>query len=239
MTPNDNADARAPYVRFEKRAEKDAEASIEKGSNVYKDVEYALITPPGSKDCVERVAKEWFEYLETQVQGNRFPETWLRMFRSRYDAWQKTGEVPIEGTSILNWPLITPSEAKALQDLFILSVEDLAGANEQAVQSIGMGGRNLKEKAKQFLRAQGDGGGKVAEEMVALKQKLDDQATALAESTRQIAMLKSQLQSNDSDIPHQVQGNRDEVIAASELLDDNASSTHTAPSGNIKAARKL
>ena len=45
---------RPPFVNFEVRAEEDRTASIEQGHYVAVDVDYALITPAGSRDCVER-----------------------------------------------------------------------------------------------------------------------------------------------------------------------------------------
>lgn len=67
------AEARPPYVMFETRAVEDRAASLEKGHYVTRDVDYAIITPMGSKDRTERVIKEWFDQLQQQVAEGRFP----------------------------------------------------------------------------------------------------------------------------------------------------------------------
>ena len=62
---------RPAYVRFERRAIKDNEASLKAGHYVSKDEDYALITPPYSKDCVVKKADKWFENVEKQVINGR------------------------------------------------------------------------------------------------------------------------------------------------------------------------
>lgn len=47
--------ARPPHVVYERRAEEDRTAPIEQGRYVSRDVDYAIVTPAGSKDRVERV----------------------------------------------------------------------------------------------------------------------------------------------------------------------------------------
>ena len=44
--------ARPPHVVYERRAEEDRTASIEQGRYVSRDVDYAIVTPAGSKDRV-------------------------------------------------------------------------------------------------------------------------------------------------------------------------------------------
>ena len=44
---------RPAYVRFERRPMEDKAASIREGRYVAKDVDFALVTPPYSNDCVE------------------------------------------------------------------------------------------------------------------------------------------------------------------------------------------
>ena len=62
------AEARPPYVTFEAVAVEDRAASIEAGYYKTRDVDFAFITPQGSKDRIERNVKDWFEQLEQQCQ---------------------------------------------------------------------------------------------------------------------------------------------------------------------------
>jgi hypothetical protein len=165
------AEAKAPWVMFERRAVEDRAESIKQGRYVAKDVDFVLITPHGSKDQIERVADEWLGSMDREVKSGRLPEEWARRYRTAYESWKEGKGIPLDGTPIVNWPVVSPAQVAMLQGLKILTVESLASANEQLMGRLGMGGRALVEKAKDFLRAS-DGPGKIAQEMEALRQRV-------------------------------------------------------------------
>lgn len=162
------AEARPPYVAFEVRAEEDREASIKAGHYIAIDVDYALITPMGSKDRIERVAKEWLDKIQQDVVEGRMPREWANAYRDAYKAWKEGLEIPVSGTPVENWPPASPAQIKMLRQLQVRTVEDLANANEEVITRIGMGGRALKQRAVDWLAAAA-GGGKLSEEMTALR----------------------------------------------------------------------
>lgn len=189
------AEARPPYVMFETRAIEDRAATIEAGYYKTQDVDFAVITPQGSKDRVERNVKDWFEQLTQQVQEQRFRQEWLSAFRANYTAWKEGREMPVIGTSVMNWPVLSPSQVKQMLDAKIRTVEDLAVANEESLARLGMGGRNLKEKAVSWLSS-ATNHGKVTEEVAALKVSLaasearnDLLASQLRELSAQVAVI--------------------------------------------------
>ena len=183
------AEARPPYVSFEVRPVEDRAASIEAGHYKTRDEDFAVITPQGSKDRTERVAKEWFAQMEEQVQQQRMPGDWLRQFKGAFAMWKEGKELPLNGTPILTWPVLSPSQVRSCIDAQVRTVEDLAAANEETIGRIGMGGRSLKDKAVAWLDT-AKTSGKVTEEMAALRtslaeantrnDKLQEQITALA-----------------------------------------------------------
>lgn len=164
---------RPPYVRFEVRAEEDRQASIEAGHYVGKDVNYVLITPMGSKDCIERQAEEWFAKLKQDVSEGRCPREWLSGFEAAYKDWKDGREAPVTGTPITDWPPASPSQVKTLLSLHVRTVEDLAVANEEVLARVGMGGRALKQRAVEWL-ASASSTGKASEQVAALKAENDD-----------------------------------------------------------------
>jgi hypothetical protein len=166
-------EARPPYVTFELRPVEDRTASIEAGYYKTMDVEYAFITPQGSKDRIERNVEEWFASLAQQSHEGRFPAEWLAHFRASHKAWKEGRELPLDGTPVLTWPVASPSQVKQLLDHKVRTVEDLAAANEETLNRIGMGGRALKEKAVSWL-ASASSTGKVTEELAALKTANSD-----------------------------------------------------------------
>ena len=168
------AEARPPFVAFEVKAEEDRQASIDAGYYKTKDVIYALITPQGSKDRIEREVQSWFASMRQSVQEGRFPREWLRVFEENFKAWQEGREIPENGTPLLTWPVASPAQVKSVIDVGVRTVEDLAQANEETIMRIGMGGRALKEKALSWLQAAASTG-KVTEELSALRAELADE----------------------------------------------------------------
>lgn len=187
-------EAKPPYVTFEVRAVEDRAASIEAGHYCVQDVHYAIITPAGTKDRIEKVAEEWLRDLEGAVREERFPAQWLQAYRHAYKVWCETQEVPLDGTSIRNWAAVSPAQAKMLLDLHIMTVEQLAEATEEAIVNMGMGGRALKAKAQAYLEASA-GPGKVGAELEAMRQEIAQLKTR--DEAREAELKRLQLE-NDS-----------------------------------------
>lgn len=163
---------RPPYVRFETRETEDREASISAGHYVGKDTIFALITPQGSRDTIERVALEWVNQSLDLAREGRLPNEWAMAYKQGYELFKEGREMPESGTPIMTWPGVGPAQQKAILNAQIKTVEDLAQANEAALQAIGIGARGLKEKAQAWLDVANDTG-KVAEELAALRKRLE------------------------------------------------------------------
>lgn len=162
------ADARPPYIQFEFRAEEDRAESLAQGHFVARDVAYVIITPQGSKDQIERVAKDWFKQIEEQARDGRLPMEWLRAFKGHFKDWQEGNEPAVDGTDIRNWPALSPAQVRSLREAQVRTIEDLAVANEELIARIGMGGRALKARAIDWL-ASAENTGKQAEALSAMK----------------------------------------------------------------------
>ncbi len=180
---------RPAYVTFEARAIEDRDASIAEGKYVAKDLDYAIITPQGSKDKIERVVSEWFPYLRQQVNEGRFPAEWLRAYEGIYADWQKGQSIPESGTPIRTWPVLSPSQVKAITEANILTVEDLANANESAIMMIGMGARALIQRAKDYIAAAANVG-QVSEATSALRTENETLKAQVAEQQEKLKTLE-------------------------------------------------
>lgn len=183
----DKMQERPPYVRFESRPIEDRRATILAGHVVYKDVDFALVTPAGSKDVHEAIASEWLEKIRREVQNGRVPAAWANHFQAIYEAWKKDEEPPVNGTRLTHWPGLNKAQLEQLRNLRLLTIEDVAAMNEEAISRIGMGGRALKQRAQAFLDA-ATGPAKQAEQLAAmqveneaLKAKLNTALEAIAE----------------------------------------------------------
>lgn len=182
---------RPAYVRFETRAIADKAASLEAGHYVAKDEDWALITPPYSKDCVERKVDGWFESLEENVRNNRVPEKWMRTYKEAYEAWKSGQEIPLNGTSVKNWAAISPAQVQNLVNAGCRTIEDLAIANDEALRRLGMGGMELRNKAQAYLKASNDVGS-VVEENASLKAKMGQLEGTIESLQNQINLMVRQ-----------------------------------------------
>lgn len=184
---------RPPYVEFETRAVEDREASIEAGSYKTKDVTYALITPQGSKDKIEKEVEAWLADIRKAAQEDRFPSQWVEAYEHKYSKFKEGAEVPLDGTPILGWQLLSPANQKNVIAANIRTVEDLATANESALVGIGMGARGMKEKAISWLEAAKDTG-KVAAENEALRKRDEEKDKVISDLQDQLKSLAKKVE---------------------------------------------
>ena len=185
-------DPKPPYVTFEMRAVEDRNASLADGAFRTKDVAFAIITPAGTRDRIEKVAEDWLRDLEEGVRQERIPPTWLQAFRYRFKMWTEDHEVPDEGLPVTQWPAVSPAQVRLLQDMGIRSVEQLAEATEEAVMRMGMGGRALKAKAQAWLDS-ASGTGKVASELEKLRIENEALKARDAERDAKLQALEAKL----------------------------------------------
>lgn len=216
MSVNDLSDReeRPAYVRFEKRAIEDKAASLQAGSVVYKDIDYVLVTPPYSKDCFESKWTQWIKNVEQNVKSGRTPQAWMDHWKQSYEHWKKGEEAPVNGTPVKNWPAITAAQVKTVIASGILTVEDLALANDEGIRRLGMGGRELKNKAMAYVKAAKDTGSVVMEN-AALKNEIDQLKGTVLSLTDKLKTMEGQLGSMRSQPFVEV----DNEISASDILD--------------------
>jgi len=181
--------ARPPFVIFETRAVEDREQSIANGHYSVKDVVYAIITPAGTKDRIEKIATEWLRDLEEAVRQERFPQAWLNAYKQAYASWCETRETPEFGIPVTSWPAVSPAQVRMLLDLNLRTVEQVAEANEEALSRMGMGSRALKAKAQAYLDAS-EGEGKISAELDKLRQEIDSLKTRDTEREAELSKLK-------------------------------------------------
>jgi len=161
---------RAAYVRFERIAVKDNEASLEAGFFKSKDQDMIYVTPPYSKDEHASKVDVFFQKKEGDVRSGRIPQKHLELWKEAYAHWRKGQETPLDGTDVRNWAVISPAQAKNMISAGCRTIEDLAQANDEALRRLGMGGNDLKNKAKAWLQAAKDHG-PLTEEISQLKNQ--------------------------------------------------------------------
>lgn len=182
-----NYDNSPPFVRFETRAVEDGPASREKGYYVSKDVDIIIIVPRGSggKTTIEEPYSRWLKSVRnipfrheiragdstTPMASARFPDEWIDKIEQAYTAWKKGQELPESGTPLAQWGVVSPAQREQLIRLHIFTVEQLAEATEEALANFGLGGRDLRQRARDFLDTREGNAAKVAADMAELRKQ--------------------------------------------------------------------
>lgn len=124
------------FPRFMTKPVHMAFLSEKEGRPIYEDRSYVEIISPGMAKSIpcEEV---------TEDHKSRWPREW--------EAFQKGLDLAATGTPLEQWPQMTPSTVMTLKALNIRTVEELSTINDAAIQNLGTGGREMREKAKRFL----------------------------------------------------------------------------------------
>jgi len=207
---------RPAYVQFVREAVEDKNASREAGHYVARDVDYVLITPPYSKDMHKAKLPGWFDKIDGDVKSGRLPREWADRYKEQYRLWKLGQEMPVDGTPIKGWGVISPAQQEMLIRANIRTVEDMAAANDEGLRRIGMGSVDLKNKAQAWLAQIGDKG-PLTMEMAALKNE-----NALLKGS--IAALEARLKAVETKskpefVPVEV-AVEPEGITAADIIDD-------------------
>jgi hypothetical protein len=167
---------RPPYVMFEQRVVEDRAASIASGKYTIKDIDYVVVTRPGSRDSIEKEALVWLSELGEKARLGNAPVAWHTAFEAAYAAWKKGTEMPVNGTPIKGWPVLSPAAQENLIRAGFLTLEDLAATPDNQLTSIGTGALSYKMKAVSWLEDAKVKGTSV-EKIADLSQKVADLTT--------------------------------------------------------------
>ncbi len=183
---------RPAYVRFDRVAVEDIAASAREGHYVSRDVDYALVTPAYSRDVYKSKVSSWLPDLRKQAQEGKLPQEWVTHYEQAYAAFQKGQTIPLNGTPIKGWGMISPAQQDTLTHMMILTVEDLASINEEGMRNIGMGAMGLRDKAKAWLSQLHDKGPLTQE--IALVKATNVRLEGVIDTlTQQVNKLKARL----------------------------------------------
>jgi hypothetical protein len=189
---NDRKD-KPSWVRFERRAMEDKAATLAAGHYVAKDVDYALITAPYSRDVFHTKVSDWMVELESQRVGGRINPEWVDHYKKLYKAWQAGEEMPLTGTAIKGWGVISPAQQKTLIEMGIHTVEDLCSINDEGMKRIGMGALELKNKANGWISQLKDKG-PLTVEIASVKKENANLSAQVATMQKQIEQLTAMIQ---------------------------------------------
>jgi len=163
-----------PHARFILRAVKSKRLSLEAGHDVYVDKPHIEILKQGG-DVNQFAVNDEFK--------SRYPEKW--------SAFEAGLQEPQVGLPLEEWPGCSRAECENLKSVNLFTVEDVAGAADIAMDSYGIGGREMKNKAIKYLEASKDTGTVIAK-LADVEKKMDAMVSRNEELEGIIRTLKVQ-----------------------------------------------
>lgn len=162
----------ALVVKFYSRAVHQPFPSVAAGRPIYENVDYIQIFTPGNQ----------LNIIDTPVRGEH--KARFRLQWKEYEAGRGSGMEM--GTPLNQWPSLSTAQAEEFRGVKFFTVEQVANASDQQLQSLGMiGGANplvIRDRAKAFLGlAAGNAPTeKLAQENAEMKQQLEDMQKQVA-----------------------------------------------------------
>lgn len=142
MSENDFKDPNAPkspaIPQFFVEPVKMEFKSKQEGRPIFEEREFVRIIIPGDRRS-----------MAVEPVNDEHKARWSK----EYAAFKEGREAPLEGTPLKEWPVssMTAGKAEELAFFHIKTVEQLAAVNDAQLQSLGMGARELRERAKLWL----------------------------------------------------------------------------------------
>ena len=132
--------------------------SRQEGRPIFEDREFVRIIIPGDRRS-----------MAVEPVGEAHRSRWSR----EYQAFQAGREAPVEGTPLSEWPvsLMSPARVQELAYFNLRTVEQMAAVNDAQLQNLGMGARELRERARTWLEVAEKGAGPI-ERLISRNEEL-------------------------------------------------------------------
>ena len=205
-------DERPPYLRFEKKAIENKVESLKQGHYVAKDIDYVYVTLPGGRDVFASEVAKWLEKQAVYAQNGRINPQWLEIYKDAYARWSRGEEIPVNGTPIKGWQALSPAQTEIVLRAGIRTVEDLAVCNDEALRRFGMGGRDLVNKAKSWLKGANDHG-KVALQNAALEKENESLKITVESLEEKVSILMQKVDAMDTSVAKRETPSAVELVA--------------------------
>lgn len=177
-------DTDKPFVKFETQTIEDPVKSREDGVPRFTDQHYAICSHAGGKGNTIMKAEAFLKHMAQEAKQGRANPQWITEWKADYELYKAGQEIPLHGTPIRGWKMISGARQEELIRLNIVTVEALANLTDEGMQNLGMMALELKRRAQAWL-AQDDKAGSA--------QKLKDTQRRCDELERTVASLEAKL----------------------------------------------
>ena len=138
------------------------------GKGAFNKCVVAVVVNPGltKSEAVHRM-------VETTWDGRTEEHPAMDRFRRQYDAWISDADPALLGTPLSELAQITHTQIDQLKRLQITTVEALASISDTALQALGMGARELRDRAKAHVSDHNRVARSLADENAALRARIE------------------------------------------------------------------
>ena len=127
-----------------------AKSAIE-GRPIHDDQEVAEVRFPGQRDMRVVPAVAHAEWITDPETGGLVSLTYAERYARQYRQFKENQVQTKSGTPLAYAPFLTEARRAELRALNILTVEMLAELDGQPLKNLGIGGRDLKNKAEEYI----------------------------------------------------------------------------------------
>jgi hypothetical protein len=142
-------------VIFKHLALENEEKTKAAGRPIFDDVEVCEIRAPGSRDTKFFPAAAFSDWVAADPWSGTQPRqrSYAERFQRQYRQFKEQQVQTKSGTPLTHIPFLTEGQRATLRALNVYTAEQLAGIEGAELKNLGQGGRELKNKAEEFLAA--------------------------------------------------------------------------------------
>ena len=182
--PGVAAGNKGSFARFSRVPVKNHEKSDKAGSDIFQEEIHVQILMPGDPLSIpQRRVK--------LADGTVVGQEWIEGYPKEWAAFEAGSEQIPDGTPLSEWPRCTVSLKATLNAIHIYTVEQLAAANEAALDRIGMGARKLQAEARAFVETRENSAASMrhAAEAEAARAAMAKMTDEMADMRRQLDLI--------------------------------------------------
>lgn len=127
--------------------------SKKEGRPIFDDMEVCEIRISGDRQNAPVFPAHSFSMNIDLPDGTSQPVTYAERFQKQYQAFKSQKAQVKEGTPVDELPFLTQAKRSELRALNIYTAEALSALDGEALKTLGMGGRELKNQAVAYLQA--------------------------------------------------------------------------------------
>ena len=136
---------------FVMKALKNERKSVSAGRPIFDDVEFVDIRFSGSKEVYSFPTQQISHWETDEETGEQRQLTYAERWPRQYQQFKAKMQQTKSGTPLDYIPFLTDGKRAELRALAIYTVEALAELDGQPLKNLGIGGRELKNKAIEYL----------------------------------------------------------------------------------------